>query len=255
LSATSPVDGTFVYTPAAGAVLNAGVGQALSVTFTPKDIANYNPASKTVTITVLKAPQTIIVTAPPPASALYNTTFTVAAIGGASGNPITFGAAGSCTNQGAMFTVTSGYGTCTVTFNQAGNGNYDAAIAVSQTVSMTPWQVRGFYAPVTSSVGGTPVWNVVKGGSTVPLKFQIFAGATEQTALTAVPSMNLQKVPCTGGAADVLEQLVDTGGTALRYDGTQFIQNWKTPTTKGVCYLVTMTAADTTTITAYFQLK
>ena len=44
--------GTFVYTPASGTVLNAGVGQTLSVTFTPTDAANYTTATATVTITV-----------------------------------------------------------------------------------------------------------------------------------------------------------------------------------------------------------
>ena len=51
--------GTFVYTPAAGTVLNAGAGQTLSVTFTPTDTANYTPATATVPITVLKATPTI----------------------------------------------------------------------------------------------------------------------------------------------------------------------------------------------------
>ena len=41
LNATASVPGTFVYTPAAGTVLNAGRGQTLSVTFTPTDAANY----------------------------------------------------------------------------------------------------------------------------------------------------------------------------------------------------------------------
>ena len=34
--------------------------------------------------------------------------------------------------------------------------------------------------------------------------------------------------------------------------GGQFIYNWKTPTGAG-CYTVTMTAADGSTITAYFK--
>src|SRR5439155_1302971 len=41
LNATASVAGTFVYSPAAGTVLNAGAGQSLSVTFTPTDTANY----------------------------------------------------------------------------------------------------------------------------------------------------------------------------------------------------------------------
>jgi len=52
LNATASVPGTFVYTPSAGAVLNAGTGQTLSVTFTPTDTANYTPATASVAITV-----------------------------------------------------------------------------------------------------------------------------------------------------------------------------------------------------------
>jgi hypothetical protein len=58
LNATTNVPGTFVYTPAAGTVLNAGAAQTLSVTFTPTDTANYNPATSGA-ITVLKATPTI----------------------------------------------------------------------------------------------------------------------------------------------------------------------------------------------------
>src|SRR5207248_7631084 len=46
LNASSSVAGTFVYTPAAGAVLSAGAAQTLSVAFTPTDGANYTTASK-----------------------------------------------------------------------------------------------------------------------------------------------------------------------------------------------------------------
>ena len=60
------VPGTFVYTPAAGTVLNAGVAQTLSVTFTPTDAANYTTATATVTITVTKA--TPAITWPAPAA-------------------------------------------------------------------------------------------------------------------------------------------------------------------------------------------
>ena len=35
----------------------------------------------------------------------------------------------------------------------------------------------------------------------------------------------------------------------------QFIQNWQTPKTVGVCYAATMTGKDGTQITAYFKTK
>ena len=59
LSATADAEGTFTYTPAEGTLLNAGQGQALSVTFTPTDRVNYNEITKTVAITVAKAPLTV----------------------------------------------------------------------------------------------------------------------------------------------------------------------------------------------------
>jgi len=61
LNATVSLPGSFVYTPASGAVLNAGNAQNLSVTFTPTDLTSYTTASKTVQINVNKL--TIAVTA------------------------------------------------------------------------------------------------------------------------------------------------------------------------------------------------
>jgi Calx-beta domain/Bacterial Ig-like domain (group 3)/MBG domain/Beta-propeller repeat len=55
LNATATVPGNFNYTPAAGVVLNAGGDQPLSVSFTPDDSSNYDPASASVTINVRKA--------------------------------------------------------------------------------------------------------------------------------------------------------------------------------------------------------
>jgi hypothetical protein len=63
-----------------------------------------------------------------------------------------------------------------------------------------------------------------------------------------------------GDPEDAIETTVATGGTSLRYDATagQFIYNWQTPkgaSQVGKCYSLTMTAADSYTITAYFKLK
>jgi PKD repeat protein len=63
LNANANVAGSYVYTPAAGAVLSAG-SQTLHADFTPADTANYNTASKDVTITVT----------PPPSGAAFSAT-------------------------------------------------------------------------------------------------------------------------------------------------------------------------------------
>ena len=59
-SATNPIPGTYVYTPASGTILTPGT-HTLSVTFTPTDPIHYTGASKTVSIVVNKA--TLVVTA------------------------------------------------------------------------------------------------------------------------------------------------------------------------------------------------
>jgi len=81
------------------------------------------------------AAQTITFTTNAPASAAYNTSFTVAATGGASGNPVVFTSAGACTNTGAVYTMTSGTGNCSVIADQAGNANYAAATEVTETTA------------------------------------------------------------------------------------------------------------------------
>jgi hypothetical protein len=53
LNATANTPGTFVYTPAFGAVLPVGNQQTLSVSFTPSNSVDYNSASSSVLINVL----------------------------------------------------------------------------------------------------------------------------------------------------------------------------------------------------------
>jgi hypothetical protein len=55
-NATASAAGTFAYTPASGTVLGVGNNQALSVSFTPTDTADYNAASASVHINVIGCP-------------------------------------------------------------------------------------------------------------------------------------------------------------------------------------------------------
>ena len=71
LDATASVPGTFVYTPASGFLLNAGPGQTLSVTFTPKDTADYMSVTSTATINVQKGAP--VITWADPAAITYGT--------------------------------------------------------------------------------------------------------------------------------------------------------------------------------------
>ena len=65
LNATANAPGTFLYTPGNGTLLSAGLGQTLRVIFTPVDLANFNVATQTVTLDVLRAVPVINWSNPP----------------------------------------------------------------------------------------------------------------------------------------------------------------------------------------------
>lgn len=154
---------------------------------------------------------------------------------------------GTCAVNG--FATTTGAHTVTASVSDlAGNG-----ATTSRTFTVAPYTVSGFYSPV--DMGGT--WNTVKGGSTVPLKFEVFAGATEMTSTSVVVTpLTALRVGCSGGVEDAIE-VTATGGTALRYDSTggQFIYNWQTPKGAGQCYTVTVALVGGQVITANFKTK
>jgi hypothetical protein len=126
---------------------------------------------------------------------------------------------------------------------------------LSSSYTVMAWTLNGYYKPV--DMGG--VWNTVKNGSTVPLKFEAFMGSAE---ITDVPTLDaaftVKGVTCPGAGAPTDDvELTTTGGTTFRYDasGGQFIQNWQTPKKAGACYEVITTTADDSRLSALFKLK
>lgn len=166
-----------------------------------------------------------------------------------------------------QYFTNSGYTVDPVTAQQSiqgdGNGvfNYDQSTFPQNTFrDMNYWvtplwtpqfTLSGFFQPVDM---GTMV-NTVKGGSTVPLKFRVFWGVTEQRDVSVVDRFRVTREACPG--ADAIEEFTTTGGTGLRYDtsSSQFIQNWKTPNNAGSCYEVTMLTTDGSSISAHFKLR
>jgi hypothetical protein len=129
------IAGTFVYSPAAGTILNAGSAQTLSVTFTPDDAVNYTTATATVSINVLKA--TPVITWPTPADITYGTALSAtqlnATVAGVAGTFVYSPVAGTILNAGAAQTLS-------VTFTPTDVANYASATATVQlnVVKATP---------------------------------------------------------------------------------------------------------------------
>lgn len=134
----------------------------------------------------------------------------------------------------------------------------------TRSYTVTPWVLKGFYKPVKMTT-----INKVKAGSTVPLKFKVYQGATKRKSTSVVSTLTSQKVECTTleplGAAVPIAR--DKKGFRLKYSSGAYHQNWKTPKlpkpvkVKGkkvvvpTCYQVVLTTDDGSTLTANFRLK
>ncbi len=147
LDATATVPGTFVYNPAAGSVLRAGI-QTLSVTFTPTDTVDYATATAMTTIIIAQATPTI--TWNPPASIAYGTPLGSGQLDAAASVPGTFiyaPAAGTILSAGDQ--------TLSVTFTPADGTDYTSAtatttITVAQATPSLTWNPP---APITYGTG------------------------------------------------------------------------------------------------------
>jgi uncharacterized protein (DUF1800 family)/sugar lactone lactonase YvrE len=187
-TATPVSAGTYTYAPAAGTVLNVG-SQTLSVQFTPTS-TNYASSTGSATLQVKQASQTIKFTQKAPASAAYNSSFTVAATA-TSGLAVSFTTTGVCTNVGATVTMGTGAGTCNVVASQAGNTNYLAAGKVTESTTAT-----GGTAP-TVTFTGAPATGPYQSSFTVVATSN--SGVTPTITVSGVCSLSGTTVTITSG--------------------------------------------------------
>ena len=158
-----------------GATITITGAGSCTVTANQAGNTNYNAATAVPqTFTIAKAGQTISFAALG-GKTFGDAPFTVSATGGGSGNPVTFTASGSCSSggtNGATITIT-GAGSCTVTANQAGNTNYNAATAVPQTFTIAKaGQTISFAALGGKTFGDAPFTvSATGGGSGNPVTF------------------------------------------------------------------------------------
>lgn len=155
-------------------------------------------------------------------------------------------------------------------------GNYTlAASTLTTRASIGAWWLRNFYQPIneSSAISGAPgaslpgasaatVWSRMKGGSTVPLKFNLYtaSGGAEIIDPSQVAFAVARLNSCLANTHEepIPVEEFTTGNTGLRYDSVerQLIQNWKTPrVTQESCYRATITARDGSTLSAFFKLR
>jgi hypothetical protein len=124
-------------------------------------------------------------------------------------------------------------------------------------VTVSAFTFQGFYQPVDNTN-----LNTVKGGSTVPVKWELFgAGGIEFTSTASVKTgwPKVQEINCEslGALSEDAIETTATGGTSLRYDttGGQFIYNWQTPKKAGTCWRLDVKFVDNVIKSANFKLK
>ncbi len=147
---SASVAGSFAFT-ASSTAPNGGTASQ-SVTFTPTDNANYNTTTTNVNVTVNQANQTITF------GALANKITTDAPFSltatASSGLTVSYSSSNPSVAMVAGSTVTIvGAGQTTITASQAGNGNYNAATSVDQTLTVTQAPVTIF----TENIGSASV--------------------------------------------------------------------------------------------------
>jgi hypothetical protein len=232
----SVVSGAPALSTTATATSNAGT-YPITVSTGTVAAANYDFLYVNGVLTVQQASQTIMLTTNPPASATYGSSFTVAARGGASGSVVTFTSAGSCSNLGATYKMTSGTGTCSVIASEAGSANYAAASPLTKAVTAAPAApVLAWPAPAaviagnpltttqldaTASFGGVPLPGTFV--YTPKLGTVLGVGASQTLSVAFTPN---DSVDYTTGIATV-PITVNPGTVSLGIsNGTQTYQQW-----------------------------
>jgi subtilisin-like proprotein convertase family protein len=135
LNADASVPGTFAYTPAVGAVLHAGSGQTLSVTFTPTDSAGYVSVTTSVTLTVATAPLVITANSTTKVYGAALPPFTASYSGFVNGD--TEAVLDTPVSLATTATPASAAGSYPISASEAADGDYSVTF-VAGTLTVTP---------------------------------------------------------------------------------------------------------------------
>ena len=230
MNATAPVGGSFVYSPAAGILLNVGNNQTLHVDFTPTDTANYNNAAKDVSINVLKATPTIAWSNP--ADITYGTALSgtqLNAAASAVGSFVYTPASGTMLNAGNNQTLHVDFTPAeTASYNNASKNVSINVLKANATITFTgdlTFTYDGSPKPVTATVD--PAVNGLKISYTgVSVTYQRSttppSGAGQYQVDATLDNINYQasKVTATLVINKAPATLAFTGDLTFTYDGS-----------------------------------
>lgn len=120
-------------------------------------------------------------------------------------------------------------------------------------LNLLHYNFTGFFQPVDNA----PVFNSVKGGSSIPVKFSLGGNQGLDIFLSGYPIS--RQIACDSSAPlDNIEQTVTAGGSSLTYDATtnQYIYVWKTEKAwAGTCRQLVVILKDGSIHTANFKFK
>jgi predicted outer membrane repeat protein len=258
------VAGTFVYSPAAGTVLNAGKSQTLAVSFTPTDTTDFiAPSTGSVTINVNPAPLTIT-----PDSLTMTYKGTVPAYtwtanfvnGDTSASLTTQPTCGARDGSGNPVSTTTPAGVYPITCTGAGDPNY--AISYQTGTLTILYGTGGYLQPVNDTAHGETCgspcpMSIFKAGQTIPFKFQI--KDANGTVVGPDPNPVTFTASYAGTTSNPADESTLTGtpttGTTFTWTGTMYQYNWKSPSRPGSLWLITATFDNGQTIQVTIGLR
>jgi subtilase family serine protease len=217
LNATASVPGTFVYTPASGTVLAAGL-QTLNAVFHPTDTTDYKTANGSASLTVLQATPTITWASPSPIS--YGTALSSTQLNASTGVPGTFvysPSAGTVLGAGAGQALH-------VTFTPTDTTDYTSASAsTSITVNKVTPSIS-WASPSSISYGTALSGTQLNATTSVPGSF-----AYTPAAGTVLTAGNNQTLGVTFTPTDTADYNTASGSTTINVLRVTPTVSWSAP--------------------------
>ena len=217
LNATGSVAGTIAYSPASGTTPSAGT-QTLTATFTPTDTANYDTATRTVSLVVGKATPTL--TWATPSAITYGTALSATqlnASGSVTGSIVYSPASGTTPSAGTQ--------TLTATFTPTDTTNYNTA------TGNVPLTVNKATPTITWATPSTITYGTALSATQLNATASAAGTITYSPASGTTPSAGTQTLTATFTPTDTTNYNTATGTVPLTVNKATPTITWATPST------------------------